>query len=94
MKLNDSTFEIYAAQNYCNTICLSKEEFEEDLKRISLIKRILKRHIRGEQIPTRLLLNHIIIFYNTFEIPAATKLLEYKMQDCINCLAPLKTCLI
>lgn len=94
MKLTKETFELFAAKHYCNPSCISKEEFEADLKKISLIKRILKRHIRGETIPTRLLLNHIIVFYNVFDITAATRLLEYSLQDCLNCLAPLKTCLI
>tara|TARA_R110000765_G_scaffold50736_2_gene102962 strand:- start:10252 stop:10632 length:381 start_codon:yes stop_codon:yes gene_type:complete len=94
MKLTEEAFELFAAQHYCNPTCLTTEEFDEDLKKIHLIKRLLKRNERGEHIPVRLLLNHIIIFYNVFDINAATGMLLLKLKDSGACLGPLKTCLI
>lgn len=94
MKLDHDNLELYAAKYYSNPVCLTTDEFKEDLKRVQFIKRLLKRYIRGESIPIRLLLNHIISFYNVFDSAAPMNILKYKLGECEECLAPLKTCLI
>lgn len=78
---NDSFVYDYAKNNYKNPNCSGIEEFEEDLCRIKYIKRLFGRYFTTGELKERLILNHIIIFYNVFEMEAATKLLFHKMED-------------
>lgn len=78
---NDTFIYEYAKNNYTNETCSGIEEFEEDLSRIKYIKRLFGRYKTTGELKERLILNHIIIFYNVFEMEAATKLLFYKMED-------------
>lgn len=78
---NDQFFLHYAMENYTNPSCIGKEEFEEDISRIKYIKRLFGRYQSTGELKERLILNHIIIFYNVFEMEAATKMLFYKMED-------------
>jgi hypothetical protein len=78
---NDEVFFQFAMDNYKNPSCLDHGEFEEDLNRIKYIKRLFGRYQTSGELKERLILNHIIIFYNVFDIDAATKMLFYKMED-------------
>lgn len=78
---NDTFVYDYAKNNYTNPNCSGIEEFEEDLCRIKYIKRLFGRYFSTGELKERLILNHIIIFYNVFEMEAATKLLFHKMED-------------
>ena len=51
-------------------LAFSIEAFHEDIKRFVQVDKILRRKIRGDDIPLRLLINHIIILRNTFGIDA------------------------
>lgn len=75
MVLNDSNFLLYAMHHYQNPSCVSLQEFEEDFKRLTYIKKLLSKPEKN----VRLLLNHIIIFYNVFG-DAATRLLFHKVE--------------
>lgn len=77
---NKSNFLKYAVENYTNPICLSPEEFFEDIGKIKYIKRLLKRYTREGDLKERLLLNHIISFFNVFELNAASHMLFFKMD--------------
>ena len=78
---NDEIFVQYAMDNYKNPSCLYHGEFEEDLNRIKYIKRLFGRYQSSGELKERLILNHLIIFYNVFDMDAATKMLFYKMED-------------
>ena len=78
---NDEIFVQYAMDNYKNPSCLEHGEFEEDLNRIKYIKRLFGRYQSSGELKERLILNHLIIFYNVFDMDAATKMLFYKMED-------------
>lgn len=78
---DDSFFIEYALENYENPSCSGRDEFEEDLSRIKYIKRLFGRYHSSGELKERLILNHIIVFYNVFNIEAATKMLFYKMDD-------------
>ena len=67
--------------NYDNPSCSGKEEFDEDINRIKYIKRLFGRYFSTGELKERLILNHIIIFYNVFDMEAATKMLFYRMED-------------
>ena len=78
-KLTESNFLLYAMKMYDNPNCMEIAEFEDDLKRIKYIKRLLNRHKATGSLKERLILNHIIIFYNMFGVEAATRMLFYKL---------------
>jgi len=78
---DDDAFQEYAMQNYKNPSCSGREEFEEDINRIKYIKRLFGRYLSTGELKERLILNHIIIFYNVFEMEAATKMLFFRMED-------------
>ena len=78
---DDDAFQEYAMQNYKNPSCSGRDEFEEDINRIKYVKRLFGRYFSTGELKERLILNHIIIFYNVFEMEAATKMLFYRMED-------------
>jgi hypothetical protein len=79
-KLNESNFLLYAMHHYDNTQCYSLEEFEEDLKKILYLKKLLSRYKNNGELRERLILNHIIVLYNIFG-DAATRMLFYKVEE-------------
>lgn len=94
-ELTKENLTFYATTHYTNRACLSEEEFKHDLNRISLISRLLNKYIKDKDaFPVRLFLNHIITFYNVFEIKAATNMLEVSFSDSPDKMAVIKTCLI
>jgi len=78
-KLNESNFLLYAMHHYDNPQCHSLEEFEEDLKKILYLKKLLSRYKNNGELRERLILNHIIVLYNIFG-DAATRMLFYKVE--------------
>jgi hypothetical protein len=79
-KLNESNFLLYAMHHYDNTQCHSLEEFDEDLKKILYLKKLLSRYKNNGELRERLILNHIIVLYNIFG-DAATRMLFYKVEE-------------
>tara|TARA_R100001129_G_scaffold180666_3_gene158982 strand:+ start:75 stop:440 length:366 start_codon:yes stop_codon:yes gene_type:complete len=78
--LNDKNFKQYAVENYTNISCLTAEEFWEDFNRLKYVKRLLKKYHKDGIIKERLILNHLIAFYNVFEISAANRMMFHKME--------------
>lgn len=78
---DDDAFIEYAMEHYKNPSCSGKEEFDEDMNRIKYVKRLFGRYFSTGELKERLILNHIIIFYNVFEMEAATKMIFYRMED-------------
>ena len=84
MKFDDLTeknFLLYAMQHYNNPQCVEVEEFNDDLKRIKYIKRLFNQYSIEGVLKERLLLNHVIVFYNVFSVEAATRILFYKLEE-------------
>ena len=78
--LNDDNFIIYAMKAYDKpNVVLS--EFEDDLKRIKYVKRLIKRYRITGELKERLILNHIIILANVFGVEASVRMLFYKLDD-------------
>ena len=65
--------------HYDNPQCHSLEEFEEDLKKILYLKKLLSRYKNNGELRERLILNHIIVLYNIFG-DSATRMLFYKVE--------------
>ena len=78
-ELNESNYILFAIKHYENPHCVTREDFDEDMKRFKYLKRLLKRYVRGGQLRTHLIINHLIILYNVFG-EAATPLLFFKME--------------
>jgi hypothetical protein len=78
-ELNDDNYILFAIKHYENPQCVTKEDFDEDIKRFKYLKRLLKRYVRGGSLRIHLIINHLIILYNVFG-DAATPLLFYKME--------------
>lgn len=79
-ELNDQNFLLFASKNYNNPQCVDVEEFNDDLARFKYVKRLLRRYRQSGEIQERLILNHLIILYNIFGIPAANKMIFFKIE--------------
>ena len=86
--LTEQNFLLYAAQNYDNPNCIDILEFHDDLNRVKYIKRLFKRYEEKGELKERLVINHLITFYNVFPHPAATRMLIFKLQDQLDILKP------
>ena len=78
--LNDDNFLMFAMREYSNVQCTDIEEFYDDLKKIKYIKRLFNVYKNNGQLKERLILNHLIIFYNVFTVHAGTRILFYKIE--------------
>ena len=91
-KLDNNTFMMFAMKHYDNPQCMGMEEFQSDLNRIKYIKRLFRKYKKNGVLRERLILNHIIIFYNVFGVEAGTRILFYKIEEEMHSL--LKTFLV
>ena len=78
-ELNESNYILFAIKHYENPSSMTREDFDEDMKRFKYLKRLLKRYVRGGSLRTHLIINHLIILYNVFG-EAATPLLFFKLE--------------
>ena len=78
--LTDDNFIIFAMKHYDNPSCKGLDEFKDDLKRFSYVKRLLKKYHAGDGLKERLIINHLIILYNLFGVQATTKMLFFKIE--------------
>ena len=79
--LNEKNFLLYAMKEYDNPQCVQVEEFYDDLKKVKYIKRLLNQYLNEGILKERLLLNHIIVFYNVFPVRSATRMLFLKIEE-------------
>jgi hypothetical protein len=81
MELNKKNYEFYAFESYLNKSCFSKDEFYEDLRKAQYARKLAKKMLSEKEVNIRLLLNHIILFTNVFEMNAAKKMLTMGCND-------------
>ena len=82
MRFNELTNEnylMYALLHYDNPHCVDIKEYFEDVRKLKYIKRLFNRYREDGVIKERLILNHIISFYNVFDFDAATRLLFFRV---------------
>ena len=79
--LNEKNFLLYAMKEYNNPQCVQVEEFYDDLKKVKYIKRLFNQYLNEGVLKERLLLNHIIVFYNVFPVRSATRMLFLKIEE-------------
>ena len=78
-ELNEDNYMMFAIKHYENPQAITQEDFYDDMKRFTYVKRILRRYKKTGVLKTQLLLNHFIIIYNVFG-DGATPLLFYKID--------------
>ena len=78
-ELNESNYLLFAIKFYDNPQAVTKDDFEDDLKRIKYIKRLLKRYKNTGELKTHLILNHLTVLFNVFN-EAAVPLLFYNLE--------------
>jgi len=88
MILTELNVELYAAKGYENPNCASMEEFIEDFNRLRYIKRLIRRYSINGELKERLILNHLVILYNTFDNTICTRLLFYKLKKYLEYIVP------
>lgn len=81
MELTDENFNEYAAKHYDNHFCISESEFQEDLRQVIVVRRMMSHYMNSGKINLRLMVNNVIIFYNCFEHHAATKMIQLKIEE-------------
>ena len=70
---------LFAIKFYDNPQAVTKDDFEDDLKRIKYIKRLLKRYKNNGELKVHLILNHLTVLFNVFN-EAAVPLLFYNLE--------------
>ena len=58
----------------------TRDDFDDDLKRIKYIKRLLKRYKNTGELKVHLILNHLTVLFNVFD-DAAVALLFYNLEE-------------
>ena len=86
--LTESNFQLFAMKYYANPHCTDMLEFHDDLKRIRYIKRLFKKYKENGEMKERLIINHLMVLYNTFESRAMTRMLVLKLDEYLDCLKP------
>jgi hypothetical protein len=89
--LTEKNYIQYAMKNYDNPSG-GIDEFEEDMARMVYLKRLFRKYHNSGILRERLVLNHIITFYNVFGVEVATRLLFFKIENELHYI--LKTFLI
>ena len=78
--LNSENIHSFSENSYKNPQCVCAEDFHEDMNRIRYVKRLFNKYNKGEELKTRLILNHIICFYNVFDKYSATRIWFFKID--------------
>lgn len=89
--LNTNTYIPYASHNYKFRLYSSSDEFKNDIRLLSVVKRALRKYHKSGDIKLQLLMNHIIILRNIFSTIPADRLLFFYCDT--FCYPALKTIL-
>lgn len=87
-KLNEDNFTLFAMKSYTNPHCTDLLEFNDDLKRIRYVKRLFKKYEQSGDLKERLIFNHLMVFYNSFEPQCATRMLCFRLDNYLQYLKP------
>lgn len=79
LNLTPETVMIYAVKAYDKPSYV-RSELADDMKHFSYLRRLFRRYTQYGELKERLILNHLIIVYNLFGVPAATRLLFYHIR--------------
>ena len=78
--LTEDNILLYAAKHYYKPNVIDADEFYDDLKRFMYLKRLFNRYNNTGELSERLILNHLIVIFNVFDIQPSLNMLEYHMD--------------
>ena len=78
-ELNEDNYLLFAIKFYENPHAVTREDFEDDLKKIKYVKRLLRRYQNTNVLKTHLILNHLTVLFNVFG-DAAVPLLFFNLE--------------
>lgn len=90
-ELNDDNYLLFAIKFYENPHAVTREDFEDDLKKIKYVKRLLRRYQNTNVLKTHLILNHLTVLFNVFG-DAAVPLLFFNLEK--DLWSPIKSFLV
>ena len=79
-ELTEENLFLYAAKHYDNPNFSDVDDFYEDLKRFKYIKRLVNRYLDNNDLAERLIMNHLIVVFNSFGIEAGLNILKLKLD--------------
>ena len=79
-ELNDDNYLLFAIKFYDNPHAVTRDDFDDDLKKIKYVKRLLRRYKNTNVLKTHLILNHLTVLFNVFG-DAAVPLLFYNLEE-------------
>ncbi len=79
-EINDDNYLLFAIKYYENPHAVTREDFEDDLKKIRYVKRLLRRYDTTKVLKTHLILNHLTVLFNVFG-DAAVPLLFFNLEE-------------
>jgi len=79
-ELTEENVMLYAAKVYYKPQFSDIEEFYEDLKRFKYVKRLVNRYLEHNELAERLILNHLIVIFNSFGIEPSINILNLKLD--------------
>lgn len=80
-ELTEENLFLYAAKHYDNPTFSDIDDFYEDLKRFKYIKRLVNRYLDQDDLAERLIMNHLIVVFNSFGIEAGLNILNLKLDE-------------
>jgi len=78
-ELNENNYLLFAIKFYDNPQAVTKEDFDDDLKRIKYVKRLLRKYKNTDVLKAHLILNHLTVLFNVFD-EATVPLLFYNLE--------------
>lgn len=79
-ELTEENVMLYAAKAYYKPQFSDIEEFYEDLKRFKYVKRLVNRYLEHNELAERLIINHLIVIFNSFGIEPSINILDLKLD--------------
>ena len=79
-EITEKNFSLFAAKNYINPRLLDPDEFNEDLIRFKYLRRLFNRYKEKGELQERLILNHLVVIHNVFEMNSATEMCFFKID--------------
>ena len=79
-KITADNVMMFAIKHYDNPQSVTVDDFMEDMKKFKYLKRLLKRYLKTGVLRVNLILNHLIILFNTFG-DGTIPLLLYKLGE-------------
>jgi hypothetical protein len=86
--LTSNNYFLYCAHHYDNPSCRDTAEFQEDLRRIKYIKKLVTKYIESGDLKERLILNHLIVLGNVFAPVPLCRILFLKMEEYLKYIKP------